>query len=72
MAMKYIKWPQNIPNDHEIYQHFPFQLPPKYGQVGIFGMKMHIPSGNPGFMQLLQGSMGDRGFGLFISIFGAW
>jgi hypothetical protein len=36
MAINYTKWPQtisnclkNIPNDQKIYQHFPFQGPPK-------------------------------------------
>jgi hypothetical protein len=24
LAIKYTKWSQNIPNDHKIYQHFPF------------------------------------------------
>jgi hypothetical protein len=29
----------NIPNGHKIYQHFPFQGPPKFTQIGIFGFK---------------------------------
>jgi hypothetical protein len=31
---------QNIPNGHTIYQHVPFQGPPKYTQIGIFGMQI--------------------------------
>jgi hypothetical protein len=38
---------QNIPNGHKIYQHFPFQGPSKFTQIGIFGLKLHKPSGNP-------------------------
>jgi hypothetical protein len=30
---------KNIPNGHKIYQDFPFQGPPKFTQIGIFGMK---------------------------------
>jgi hypothetical protein len=44
---KYTKWPQNIctkwslniPNDHKLYQHFPFLGPPKFTQIGILGLK---------------------------------
>jgi hypothetical protein len=32
MIVKYYKWP-------EIWHHFPFQGPPKYTQIGIFGRK---------------------------------
>jgi hypothetical protein len=39
MAIKYAKWPKNIPSGHKIYQHFPFQGSPKYTQIWIFGMK---------------------------------
>jgi hypothetical protein len=28
----------NIPSGHKIFQHFPFQGPPKYTQIGIFCM----------------------------------
>jgi hypothetical protein len=28
-------WPQNIPNDHKIYQHYTFQGPPKYAQIAF-------------------------------------
>jgi hypothetical protein len=34
----------NIPNGHKIYQHFPFQGPPKFTQMGIFGLKNHLAS----------------------------
>jgi hypothetical protein len=40
MAGKYTKWPENIPNGHKISQHFPLQDPPKFTQIGIFGLKI--------------------------------
>jgi hypothetical protein len=46
MTTKYTKWPLNIsngrkntPNGHKVYQHFPLQDPPKFTQIGIFGLK---------------------------------
>jgi hypothetical protein len=36
----YTKWAKNIPT-------FTFKGPPKFTQIGIFGLKIHIPSGNP-------------------------
>jgi hypothetical protein len=46
--VKYTKWPQNISNGHKIYQmaikiyqHLPFQEPPKFTQTGIFGLKKY-------------------------------
>jgi hypothetical protein len=50
IASKYTEWPQNIPNGHKMYQHFPLQDPPKYTKIGIFGFK-NIPSGKPGANQ---------------------
>jgi hypothetical protein len=41
MASKYTEWPQNIPNGHKMYQHFPLQDPPKYTKIGIFGLKIY-------------------------------
>jgi hypothetical protein len=35
-ATKYTKWP----NCHEIYQLLPLQDPPKFTQIGIFGLKI--------------------------------
>jgi hypothetical protein len=40
MATKYTKWPNNRPNGHKINQHLPLQDPPKFTQIGIFGMKI--------------------------------
>jgi hypothetical protein len=37
---KYTKRPQNRPNCHKIYQHIQFQGPPKFSQIGIFGLKI--------------------------------
>jgi hypothetical protein len=37
----------NVPNIHEIYQHFSFQGTPEYIEIEIFGYS-DIPSGNPG------------------------
>jgi hypothetical protein len=42
MVITYPKCPQNIPNSHKIYQHFPVQGPPKITQIGIFGLKITI------------------------------
>jgi hypothetical protein len=44
---KYKKRPQTTPNGHKIYQHFPFKGPPKYTQIGIFGLKVGKPTGAP-------------------------
>jgi hypothetical protein len=41
MVVKCTKWQYYIPNDHKIYQHFPFQGPPKCTQIGIFGLKIN-------------------------------
>jgi hypothetical protein len=38
-----------IPNGLRIYQPFPFEGPPKFIQIGIFGFQ-NIPSGNPGLL----------------------
>jgi hypothetical protein len=37
MAIMYI----DTPNSHKIYILFPLQVPPKYTQIGIFGMKIN-------------------------------
>jgi hypothetical protein len=41
MTIKYTKWPLYIANSHKIYQPFPFQGPPKWTQIGIFGLKKY-------------------------------
>jgi hypothetical protein len=38
---------ENIPNGRKIHQYCQFRGPPKYTQMGIFGLK-NLPSGNPG------------------------
>jgi predicted secreted protein len=40
MATKYTKWQLNRPKGHKIYQHLPLQDPPKFTQIGIFGLKI--------------------------------
>jgi hypothetical protein len=47
ITIKFTKWPQclpnrskNRPNSHKIYQHTPLQDPPKFTQIGIFGLKI--------------------------------
>jgi hypothetical protein len=35
-----------------IYQHNSFEGPPKYTKIWIFGLKIHVPSGNPGLLFL--------------------
>jgi hypothetical protein len=46
-----------------ITQHLPLQDPPKFSQFGLFGMKIHMPSGNPesGKRFAAQGSTFDGG-----------
>jgi hypothetical protein len=41
MATRCTKGLSNITNGHKIYQHFPFQGPPKYTQIEIFGLKIY-------------------------------
>jgi hypothetical protein len=41
MAIKCTKLSWYIPNGHRIYQPFAFQGPPKFSQIGIFGMKIY-------------------------------
>jgi hypothetical protein len=38
-AINYTKWPYNIPNGHKNIQQLPFKGPPKFTQIGIFGLK---------------------------------
>jgi hypothetical protein len=40
-ALKYTKWPENGPNGHKIYKHRQLQDPPKFTQIGIFGLKVY-------------------------------
>jgi hypothetical protein len=47
ITIKYTEWQQNIPkrqenrpNGHKTYQHLPLQDPPKFTQIGIFGLKI--------------------------------
>jgi hypothetical protein len=39
MAIKYFQWQKNRPNGQKICQDFPLQAPPKFTQIGIFGLK---------------------------------
>jgi hypothetical protein len=41
MAIKYTKWPWNIPNGREIYQHLSLHHPPKFTQIWNFGLKIY-------------------------------
>jgi hypothetical protein len=47
MTVKYIKWHSNIPKGHKMYQHFPFQGPPKYVYPNWDFLYENKPSGNP-------------------------
>jgi DNA modification methylase len=40
MAAKYAKWPQNRPSGRKVYQLLPWQVPPKFTQIWIFGLKI--------------------------------
>jgi hypothetical protein len=39
MAIIDTKWPENWPNGHKMYQHPTLLGPPKFTQIGIFGLK---------------------------------
>jgi hypothetical protein len=39
MTTKYTKRLRNRPNGHKIYRHLPLQDPPKFTQIGFFGLK---------------------------------
>jgi hypothetical protein len=41
MAIKKTKSRTYIPNGQKIYRYFPFQDPPKFTQIVIFGLKMY-------------------------------
>jgi hypothetical protein len=43
MAVPYIC----ILNDHKTHQRFSFQGPSKFTKIGMSGLRIHIPSGNP-------------------------
>jgi hypothetical protein len=45
-AIEYTKIAIKIPNGHEAHQKLPSQCLPKCTKIGIFGLKIHIPSGN--------------------------
>jgi hypothetical protein len=55
MAIKYTKRAVRYSKGHKIYQHFPLLVPPKFTQIGIFGLKIK-PSGKP------CSRIDDRGF----------
>jgi hypothetical protein len=38
-AIKYAKWPKNVPIGHKVLQHFPFKGPPNFTQSVICGLK---------------------------------
>jgi hypothetical protein len=40
MATKYAKRTYKRSNDHKIYQHIPLQVPPKFIQIMICGLKI--------------------------------
>jgi hypothetical protein len=51
-AVKYARWPQNRPNGHAIYQHLPSQNPPKFNQIGLFGLKTNHLATQRGAMEM--------------------
>jgi hypothetical protein len=55
MTIKYAKWPKNTHNGYEIYRQFPFGGLQKFTRNVIFGLKIYVPSGNPGFESVLVG-----------------
>jgi hypothetical protein len=54
MAVKLTQLLQIIPNGRKIYQSLPLQDPTKYTLIGIFGLKICIPSGNPEAVKVRQ------------------
>jgi hypothetical protein len=36
-----IKCQENWPNGHKIYRHLPLQDPPKFTQIGVWGLKIY-------------------------------
>jgi hypothetical protein len=47
--IQYAKWQYNRPNGHKIYQHLSLQDTQNFTQIVIFGLKIYIPSGSPGW-----------------------
>jgi hypothetical protein len=41
MTVKYSKWQLKIPKGHKIYQSLPLYHPPKFTQIGEFGLKIY-------------------------------
>jgi hypothetical protein len=41
-VVTYAKWPENWPNGRTTCQHLPLQGPPKFTQIGIFGLEITI------------------------------
>jgi hypothetical protein len=41
MVIEYPKSPSNSTNGNKIYQYFPIYGPPKFTQIGIFGLKIN-------------------------------
>jgi hypothetical protein len=48
MATNYTKCPHNRPNGRKIDQPLSLQVPPKFTLILLFGLKICMPSGNPG------------------------
>jgi hypothetical protein len=54
---KYTKWLKIFTNGLKMYQHYPFQGPPKYTQIGILGMKLQrLATLVPSHFDLVRGS----------------
>jgi hypothetical protein len=41
MAVQYTKSQYKIQNGHKLYQNLPLQSPPKFNQIGNFGLKKY-------------------------------
>jgi hypothetical protein len=50
--MKSTNWPYNIPNGQ-----FPYQGPSQRTQIGIFGVQLYKPSGNPAKVKLTDNAV---------------
>jgi hypothetical protein len=63
----HIRWPQNIPKGYKIHQvtiNYPNIFHSKalqntYTHIGIFGMNIYLPSGNPALLHDQKGGWGE-------------
>jgi hypothetical protein len=63
----------NVPNVHKIYQHLALQVPPKFSQIWIFGLKichlatLYAGSGQRSLCPVFLGAVAILQLGFFFS-----